>query len=691
MPRSLVTMALPYANGSIHLGHLVEAVQTDIYVRAQKAMGREAIFICADDTHGTPIEVNAAKAGVPPEEFVARFHKEHSADYAAFEIGFDLFYTTHSEENRVHAERIYQALRDDGAVDRREVEQFYCETDKRFLPDRFVKGTCPKCGAGDQYGDACEVCGSTYEPTDLKDPACVLCRTAPVRRSSAHYFVRLSKYQELLRDWTSTPGRLQPEIRRFLDGWLAEPLKDWDISRDAPYFGFKIPGEDAKYFYVWLDAPVGYLSSTDHWAREHGRRVEEFFGRDADCELVHFIGKDIIYFHTLFWPAMLDVAGWKVPSRVHVHGMLTVEGAKMSKSRGTFLNAREYLDAGLDPEWLRYFYAGNLGAAPTDIDLSLGELKNRVNGELLNNVGNLANRSLSILWKSFEGRLSTLPDNDLWPHAQAVEAEVTAAYQRCDSRAAVQAVLAFSSRANERLQRTQPWKLLATDRDAAQKELTLAVNVARLCARLLAPIVPRFARGVEEQSGAPLNWGDFAPLENAAIREPRPLVRRVDDEDVKKLASRFVSEGATEKSSEPAAGKASKGAAGPQEGAKPAAKPAPKAESEPPAQINIDVFAQTDLRAGKVLACERVPKADRLLKLTIDLGEAAPRTIVSGVASAYAPEELVGKVVCVVANLAPREMRGVVSHGMVLFATGGPRGLTAVELPADVPPGTKVK
>ena len=704
MPRSLVTMALPYANGSIHLGHLVEAVQTDIYVRSQKAMGRETIFICADDAHGTPIEVNAAKAGVAPEAFVARFHKEHGADYAAFDIAFDLFYTTHSEENRIHLERIYQALRDDDAVDRREVEQYYCDTDKRFLPDRFIKGTCPKCGATDQYGDACEVCGSTYEPTDLKDPACVICRTAPVRRSSAHYFVRLSKYQDFLRAWTSTPGRLQPEIRRFLDGWLAEPLKDWDISRDAPYFGFKIPGEDAKYFYVWLDAPVGYLSSTDHWAKEHGRRVEEFFGRDADCDLVHFIGKDIVYFHTLFWPAMLQVSGWKVPSRVHVHGMLTVEGAKMSKSRGTFLNAREYLDAGLDPEWLRYFYAGNLGASPTDIDLSLSELKNRVNGELLNNVGNLANRSLSILWKSFEGRLGVLPDNDLWPAAQAVEEEVSAAYQRCDSRAVVQAVLAFSSRANERLQRTQPWKLLATDRAAAQSELTLAVNVARVCARLLAPIVPRFAEGVAEQSGAALKWGDFRPLENTAIREPRPLVRRVDDADVKKLASRFVSEAGTaekvaeQKSAEGGSAAQAAGAAKAADGAKPAdgASAAAKAggkkeELPPPAEIAIDVFAQSDLRAGKILACERVPKADRLLKLSIDLGEAAPRIIVSGVAKAYAPEELVGKVVCVVANLAPREMRGVVSHGMVLFASGGPRGLTAVELPADVAPGTKVK
>ena len=680
--RTLVTMALPYANGSIHLGHMVEAVQTDIYVRALKAMGREAVFICASDTHGTPIEVNAARAGVAPEDFVARFHGEHARDYAAFDIGFDTFYTTHSEENRLHVERIFEKIKADGAVEKREVEQFYCEVDLRFLPDRFVKGTCPRCGAADQYGDACEVCGSTYQPTDLKDPYCVLCKTAPVRRKSAHYFVRLSKYQEFLREWTSTPGRLQPEIRHSIDGWLSEPLKDWDISRDAPYFGFRIPGEESKYFYVWLDAPVGYLSSTDYWAQTHGRTVEEFWGKDADCDLVHFIGKDIVYFHTLFWPAMLHASGWKVPAHVHVHGMLTVQGAKMSKSRGTFINAREYLDAGLDTEWLRYFYAANLGPAPSDIDLSLAELRNRVNGELLNNVGNLANRALSILFTRFEGRLGQLPDNDLWPSVAATEQEVSAAYLRCDTRAAVQAVLVLSSRANERLQRTQPWKLLATDRSAAQAELTLAVNVARVCARLLAPIVPKFAAGVERQTGAPLRWGDFAPLERAAIGEPSPLVRRIEEGDIERLASRFVAE--APKPIPPVT---------PRPAATVSKKPlkaAPPDES-PPAAIDIGTFAQTDLRAGKVIACERIPKADKLLKLSIDLGEAAPRTILSGVASAYAPEELVGKTVVVVANLSPREMRGVVSHGMVLFATGGPRGLTAVELPGEVAPGSKVK
>jgi len=664
--RLLVTHALPYANGDIHLGHLVESVQTDVFVRAMKAMGREALFICADDTHGTPIEISAAKAGVPPEEWIQAVHRRHLEDYQAFEIGFDLFYTTHSPENEEHARRIFEALRADGAIEKRGVEQMYCPTDKRFLPDRYIRGECPNCGTKDQYGDSCENCGATYEPTDLKNPRCAIDgNTALERRTSTHYFVRLSKYQDFLREWTHAPGRLQPEILKSLEKWLAEPLRDWDVSRDAPYFGFKIPGEESKYFYVWLDAPVGYLSSTDHWCREHGRRVEEFWGENADCDIVHFIGKDIVYFHTLFWPAMLKAAHRKAPARVHVHGMLGVEGAKMSKSRGTFINAREYVEAGLDTEWLRYFYAANLGPSPSDIDLSLKELRNRVNGELLANVGNLANRALSLLWRN-GGRLTRCAAP--LESAPATEKEIADLYVRCDTRAVVQKVLDYSSAANVRLQQKKPWDLLRSAPDEAKAELTMAVNVARLCARWLAPIVPRFARGVEEQSGAALKWGDFTPLEDAAIREPKPLVRKVEDADIAKLASKFV-----------------------------ATAPAPEAGGERPqagpvAPVTIDQFGAVDLRAGKVLGAERVPKKDKLLKLTVDLGEGAPRTIVSGVARSYAPEELVGKNVCVVANLPPRDFgKGLVSHGMILFSDGGTREHTAVELPADVAPGSKVK
>src|SRR4051812_9963375 len=602
--RMLVTMALPYANGSIHLGHLVEAVQTDVFVRAMNAMGKECVFIGADDTHGTPIEISARKAGVRPEEYIEKMHGEHEADYKAFGIGFDLFYTTHSPENEHHARRIFEALRADGAIEKRDVEQVYCGVDKRFLPDRYIRGECPVCGWKDQYGDSCEHCGSTYEPTDLKNPRCAICgNTALERRSSPHYFVRLSKYQEFLRGWTSTPGRLQPEVKNSIDGWLSEPLRDWDISRDAPYFGFRIPGEEEKYFYVWLDAPIGYLSSTDKWCQEHGRRVEEFWGESADCDVMHFIGKDIVYFHTLFWPAMLHASKWKVPSRVHVHGMLMVEGAKMSKSRGTFINAGEYLHAGLDPEWLRYFYAANLGPSPSDLDLSLGELKNRVNGELLNNVGNLANRSLSLIWTT-GGRLTRLPADmrERFPKsAEEAEARIAEHYRAGDPRWGVRAVLDAPPQPTPRLQREKPWELRKTDPERALAEMTLGANVARLCARWLAPIVPGFARGVEEQSGAELAWGQFTPLEDAPIREPKPLVRRVEDADVQKLSARFV-----------------------REAAPPTAAPAEAVAAD----ISIDQFGALDLRAGKVLSAERVAKKDKLLKLMVDLGEAEPRTIV---------------------------------------------------------------
>jgi len=425
-----------------------------------------------------------------------------------------------------------------------------------------------------------------------------------------------------------------------------------------------------------MDAPIGYLSSTDRWCRDRGDDLGRWWGKDADTDIVHFIGKDIVYFHTLFWPAMLNASGWRVPAHVQVHGMLTVDGAKMSKTRGNFFTVDDYLAAGLDPEWLRYYFASNLGPTPSDIDLSLPEMKNRVNGELLNNVGNLANRALSIVWKSFEGKLGKLAASpeDLW-QVSAIERKVGEHYRRIDTRAAVQEVLALSSLANARLQEKQPWKVLKTDRAAAHAELTLAVNAARICARLLAPVVPQFARGVEEQTGAKLRWGDFVWLEGTAIKEPKPLVRRVEDEHLAKLAGKFVG------------GTAQAPAAGAQEAkATPAAPAAGGA-----AGISIDEFGKMDLRAGKVLACERIAKSDKLLKLTIDLGEGAPRTVVSGVAQAYAPEELVGKTVAVVANLPKKPLRGVESHGMVLFAEGGERGLVAVEIGEDVAPGAKVK
>ncbi|HEX4383211.1 MAG TPA: methionine--tRNA ligase [Myxococcales bacterium] len=681
MSRSLVTHALPYANGSIHLGHLVESVQTDIFVRARKAMGNECVFICADDTHGTPIEISSRKAGVPPEEYIAKIHEEHAADYKAFNIGFDLFYSTHSPENEKYSVLIFEELRKRGDIEQRGVEQMYCGVDKRFLPDRYIRGICPVCATPDQYGDNCENCGSAYEPTALKSPHCAICGNDKLeRRTSMHYFVKLGNHQEWLREWTSTPGRLQEEILNSLGKWLNEPLRDWDISRDAPYFGFKIPGEDAKYFYVWLDAPVGYLSTTEKWCELQSppRKVEEFWGADAPGEVIHFIGKDIVYFHTLFWPAMLKGSGWKVPARVHVHGMLTVEGAKMSKSRGTFINASEYTAAGLDPEWLRFFYAANLGPTPSDIDLSLNDFKNRVNGELLNNVGNLANRALSLIWKN-GGKLGSMP-KDAQANFSGIEdreARIRGFYDKCDTRAVINEVLEFASWGNQHLQNKKPWELFKSDKDAALWELTVAANVARFCARWLEPIVPKFAGGVAAQLNAPLGpWGNFDWLQNHQLTEPKPLVRKIEETDIAKLAAKFVG---------PSESPVSPGARGPE-----TAKPVEVEPAAPP--VNIEQFALVDLRAGKVLSAEKVPKKDKLIKMAIDLGEGQPRSIVSGVALSYKPEELVGKVVCVVANLPPRDFgKGLVSHGMVLYSGGGTREHTVLELPADIAPGAKVK
>jgi methionyl-tRNA synthetase len=404
----LITSALPYANGSIHLGHLVEYIQTDIFVRFLKMLGRDVVYMCADDTHGTPIEVNARRAGITPEELISRYYTEHQQDFADFHIAFDCFYSTNSPENRQHSEYIFQRLREQGHIVTRPVAQYYCERDARFLPDRFIRGTCPnpQCQAKEQYGDVCEVCGRTYTPTELQDPHCAICGSTPVLRESVHYFFTLSAYEPFLRDWVQTPGRLQPEVRRFIETWLDEGLRDWDVSRDGPYFGFKIPGEENKYFYVWLDAPVGYIATTEKFCRDTGRNFDAYW-HNPQAQIYHLIGKDIVYFHTLFWPAMLKGAGYTLPSKVLVHGFLTVNGEKMSKTRGTFINARTYLDH-LDPQYLRYYYAAKLNGRPDDLDLNLDDLATRVDAELVHKIANLVSRVVPFVTRQFAGRLGVL-------------------------------------------------------------------------------------------------------------------------------------------------------------------------------------------------------------------------------------------------------------------------------------------
>ncbi len=674
--RILVTAALPYANGPAHLGHLVEYIQTDIYVRFLKLTGHDVIYVCADDTHGAPIEINARSQGIAPEELVARFHESHARDFADFGVDFDVFYTTHSDENRRWATRIYEALRDGGHVTERTTEQLYCETDERFLPDRFVKGTCPKCKSPDQYGDVCEKCGATYEPTELLDPRCALCGATPVRRESTHLYVQLDHFRAFLKGWTAG-GTLQPEIRNFVESWLAEKLHDWCVTRDGPYFGFEVPDRPGKYFYVWLDAPIGYISSTEHWAAGHDADVADYWERPG-ARIIHFIGKDIVYFHTLFWPAMLEGANLALPSRVVVHGMLTINGEKMSKSRGTFINARDYLDH-LDPEWLRYYYAGNLSARPDDLDLNLEDFRHRLNAELVNNVANLAHRAVSFAEKYLDGRIGTPADPALAEEAMGHLAAIRDHYESLEFRKAIREVNLLADLGNRYFQDREPWKARHTDLENARATVTECVNVARLLALALKPVVPKFTAKVEGILGCgELVWDEVAfDFGDRTLGPAEPLAEKVEPERVAALLASQVE-----------AGKPPEKAAAPE---KAAGEEKPAAADEGPATIDFDAFTAVDLRVGLVQAAERVKKADKLLQLTVDLGEAEPRTIVAGLALAYAPEDLVGKRVVVVANLAPRKLRGIVSQGMILAAGPGGADLQVAEVGGEVAPGTRVK
>ena len=684
--RFLVTSALPYANGPLHVGHMVEHVQTDIYVRYLRSSGHEVILVGADDTHGTPIELNAAKQGMTPEAFVAGFYEEHRADLAAFGISLDTFHTTHSAENQHYSELIYERLKAAGDILRRPVRQTYCEVDKRFLPDRFVRGTCPNCKSRDQYGDVCEVCGKTYRPDELIEPHCALCGTPPVARESEHLFFALSRHQAWLNEFIRRPGFLHPSVANQLQAFFDQGLQDWDISRDAPYFGFPIPGEREKFFYVWLDAPIGYIAATEKWAKETGkaRSAMDIWAEDADAEVRHFIGKDILYFHALFWPTVLKVAHFKRPARLHVHGHLTLNGEKMSKSRGTLITARTALEA-LDPAYLRYFFAANLGPGPEDFDLSLPEFRARVNGELVNNVGNLANRTLSLLTGPLGGKLAPAPGaagRPLLEGALARIPEVVAAYEAVDFRSVVRTVVEVSQSANQFLQSRAPWAKVKSEPEVAREDLSDAADVVALLAAFLWPIVPGVSERLFTQLGtAPLTFEALRTPElpllprRRALGTPSPLLPRLEEAQVNQLVP--PEELARLSGGSPAAQPAAK--AGPQSGTAPAQA----------GEIDIDAFARVILKVGQVVAAERVPKADKLLKLTVDVGEAEPRTIAAGIADAYAPEGLVGRKVVVVANLRPRQIRGFASRGMLLAAGSGGASLRLVD-PGDLPPGSPV-
>jgi methionyl-tRNA synthetase len=696
--RILVTSALPYANGAIHLGHLVEYIQTDIWVRFQKMRGNEVHYVCADDTHGTPIMLRADAEGISPRQLIERVWHEHKRDFDGFRIGFDNYYSTDSPENRAFCEDIYLKLKERDLITVRSVEQFYDPVKQMFLPDRYIKGECPKCGAKDQYGDSCEVCGATYSPTDLKNPYSVVSGARPERRASEHHFFRLSdaRCEAFLRRFTQGGDRLQPEAANKMKEWLGEQgahlLTDWDISRDPPYFGFPIPGTGGtKFFYVWLDAPVGYFGSFANYAarrRAGGSAIDQdaFLRPGSDTELVHFIGKDILYFHALFWPAMLEHADYRTPSKIFAHGFLTVNGEKMSKSRGTFITAESYLRLGLNPEWLRYYYAAKLGPTMEDIDLNLEDFVARVNSDLVGKYVNIISRYAAILNKHFDGRvLPEDPDRILVSrhysvHAYEAEDRITEAYESREYGKALREVMRVADLINRQIDQDKPWDLA---KDASRKaELHVlcsdCVNAFRVLTCYLAPVLPQTAARAAELLGLeyPFAWADLArPI--ARIGPYKHLLTRVDAKQVAALVE------ANRESLQPATAQQSqqRHAEHQQHAAK---------ESAVSETVSIEDFNRIDLRVARIVDAQQVEGADKLVKLTLDIGQET-RTVFAGIKAAYAPESLKGRHTVMVANLAPRKMRFGVSEGMVLAASGEGPGIFLIAPDEGAQPGMRVK
>lgn len=679
----LVTAALPYANGSIHLGHLLEYVMTDVYVRARKLAGEDCIFMWADDTHGTPIQVRARKEGITPEALIQRAYDEHLRDFSDFQIGYDIFHTTHSEESRKHVEAIFSALEQRGDIESRIVDQLFCPKDEMFLPDRFVKGRCPKCGAEDQYGDSCEVCGSTYAPTDLGDPRCALCGTTPVIKGSEHLFVPLAKHEAFLRSWLEHGGQggaspLQPSVRNYVMGWVEGGLREWDISRDAPYFGFEVPGHPGKYFYVWFDAPIGYIAATQKWCDEHGEDFDAYWkgASREQTEIVHVIGKDIVYFHCLFWPAMLEAAGYTTPSRVQVHGWLTVNGEKMSKSRGTFIMARTYLDH-LPPDYLRYYFGAKLGASQEDLDLSFEDFVNRCNADLVKKAANLASRSIKFVVGRLGGTLADLPGDSaeiVQRAAQRLE-EAKLHYLGFESGRALRLAMEVAEDFNLYLSEQAPWKLAKEDPEAARAICSAGVHATKVVAAILKPVLPEWARKVESflKLPKPLDFENGAePLPAGhAIGAYETLAEPVDQKKIDAIV---------EASKETTGGGNAEAAAR-------------KFDYEVPAlapEASIAQFDAVDLRVGEVVECNAVEGARKLLQLTVDLGPLGTRNIFSGIALSYEPSQLQGKNVAVFANLKPRKMRFGISEGMILAAGESDDAITVLTLDPRSRPGEKI-
>ena len=651
----VVTSALPYANGDIHLGHLVEYIQTDFWVRYQKLRGNACVYVCADDTHGTPIMIRARKEGISPEELIARSHAAHLKDFTDFQIAFDNYYTTNSPENKELSERFYAAMEKSGAITRKVTPQLYCEHCKMFLPDRFVKGVCPKCGAPGQYGDSCDKCGATYGAEELGNPVCTTCGSTPVVKDSEHIYFELEPQHAYLEKWI--PEHTTSDVSNKLLEWFREPLRGWCISRDAPYFGFEIPGCKGKYFYVWVDAPIGYIASLRNWCAKNGKGD---LWNDPKTEIYHFIGKDIIRFHCLFWPGMLHTTGYKGPDKVFVHGFLTVNGEKMSKSKGTFVNARTYLDH-LPPEALRYYYAAKLGGTTDDLDLNLADFVQRVNSDLVGKITNIASRGGQMLQKKLGGRLGTLDaeGRELVAKCRAAGETIAKFYEDRRFNQVVVEISRLADAANEYFDRREPWKTVKTDAETTRTTLTAALNAFRLMAIYLQPILPVYAEKARRLFGETAwTWGSTRETrEDCEIGAYEYLANRIDSRQVEAMIAAATVKPAD--SGEVAhESRASKNKAK----TTPAA-PAPKPE------IAFTDFEKLDLRVGTVVSCETVPKSSKLLKFVLDAGALGKRTIFSGVRQAYPePDKLVGREVVFVANLAPRKMSVGVSEGMILFA-----------------------
>ncbi|MFL2837634.1 MAG: methionine--tRNA ligase [Pseudohongiellaceae bacterium] len=674
----LITSALPYANGDIHLGHLMEAIQTDIWVRLQKLRGHDCVWVCADDAHGTAIMLSAEAQGITPQQLIDQVNQQHQKDFADFLIGYDNFYTTHSEENRHFSESMYKAMDANGHIKRRAIKQLFDPEKNLFLADRYIVGTCPKCKTEDQYGDNCEACGSTYSPSELINPRSAISGAVPVEKESEHFFFDLPAFKDMLQQWTRS-GALQDQVANKLSEWLDEELQQWDISRDAPYFGFEIPGAPGKYFYVWVDAPIGYMASFKNYCDREGVDFDSYWQTDSDAELYHFIGKDIINFHTLFWPAVLTSSGYRTPTAVFAHGFLTVDGTKMSKSRGTFVNARTYLDH-LNPEYLRYYLAAKLSAGIDDLDLNLEDFALRVNSDLVGKVVNIASRCAGFINKGFEGRLAEQPDNlELLQGIQSIKAEVTAHFESREYGKAIRLIMAQADRANQYINDKEPWVIAKTDKQSAELQAicSTGINAFRLLLCYLKPVLPAMTEKAEAFLNVePLQWDDVDHLLTGhRLNKFQPLITRVETDKIQAMID--ATQKAYAAQQEKLASKAAAAATG----------------FEP--EIGFDDFAKIDLRVARILEAEHVEGADKLLTLKLDLGpdqngDPITRQVFSGIKSAYQPAELVGKLTVVVANLQPRKMKFGLSEGMILAAGPGGKEIWLIAPDAGAEPGLRV-